>query len=74
MEAFWKSRAEAVDQIQAVSTRLHLNWSAAIPSSYTALFENVRRKLQLPFQDLSFENFLGIRVTPADLNVQPADE
>jgi adenylate cyclase class 2 len=72
--SFLEIEGEAVDQIQAVSSKLDLDWSAAIPSSYTALFEIVRRKLQLPFQYLSFENFLGIRVTASDLNVRPADE
>ena len=72
--SFLEIEGETVEQIRAVSAKLHLNWSAAIPSSYTALFESLRKKMQLPFQDISFENFRDIRVTPADLNVNPADE
>jgi adenylate cyclase, class 2 len=72
--SFLEIEGETVAQIQEISTKLHLNWNAAIPTSYTALFESLRRRMELSFQDISFENFKDIRVTPADLNVQPADE
>jgi adenylate cyclase, class 2 len=72
--SFLEIEGETVERIQALSARLHLNWNAAIPSSYTALFDNLRNKMGLSFQDISFENFRSINVTPADLNVRPADE
>lgn len=72
--SFLEIEGETVEQIQALSAKLHLDWSAAIPSSYTALFEGLRKRLGYSFQDISFENFRDIRVTPADLNVRPADE
>jgi adenylate cyclase class 2 len=72
--SFVEIEGETVDQIRDVSVKLHLDWSAAIPSSYTVLFDNVRKKMQLSFQELSFENFRDIQATPADLNVRPADE
>ena len=72
--SFLEIEGDTVEQIQALSTKLHLDWSAAISSSYTALFEGLRKKLGLSFQDLSFENFRDLRVTPADLNVRAADE
>jgi adenylate cyclase, class 2 len=71
---FLEIEGETVEQIQALATQFQLNWSAAIPSSYTSLFDELRRRLQLSFQDISFENFRDIQVTPADLNVRPADE
>jgi adenylate cyclase, class 2 len=71
---FLEIEGETVEQIQAVAAKLHLNWSAAIPSSYTALFDDLRRKMQLRFEDISFNNFQEIQVAPADLNVRPADE
>jgi adenylate cyclase, class 2 len=71
---FLEIEGETVEQIQGISAKLHLNWDAAIPSSYTALFESLRRRMGFSFQDLSFENFADLRVTSADLIVQPADE
>jgi adenylate cyclase class 2 len=71
---FVEIEGESEEQIRAVASQLNLNWTAAVPSSYTALFDKLREKLQLSFQDLSFQNFSGIQITPADLNVRPADE
>ncbi len=72
--SFLEIEGETVEQIRDISAKLGLNWNAAIPSSYTALFESLRRKMGLPFRDLSFENFGDLRVTTADLDVLPADE
>ena len=72
--SFLEIEGETVEQIQALSAKLHLDWNAAIPASYTALFEGLRQRLGYTFQDISFENFRDIRPTPADLNVRPADE
>ena len=72
--SFLEIEGETVEQIREISAELLLDWSAAIPSSYTALFESLRRKMRLSFQDISFENFRDLRVTPADLNVRPADQ
>lgn len=61
-------------QIQQVAGQLGLNWSVAIGTGYTSLFENVKKTLKLPFRDLSFENFAGIQVKSGDLAVAAADE
>lgn len=71
---FLEIEGETVEQIRDISAKLGLNWDAAIPSSYTALFEGLRWRMGLSFQDLSFENFRDLRLSSADLNVQPADE
>ena len=71
---FLEIEGETVEGIRDIAAKLHLNWNAAIPSSYTALFEGLRRRMGYSFQDLSFENFGDLRPTSADLNVQPADE
>jgi adenylate cyclase class 2 len=60
--------------IQAVNQRLGLDWEARVPESYTVLFELLREKLGLPFTDLTFENFQQLSISPADLDVRPADE
>jgi adenylate cyclase, class 2 len=60
--------------IQAINRRLGLDWEKRVPLSYTFLFDLLREKLSLPFTDLSFENFQQLSISPADLDVQPADK
>lgn len=71
---FVEIEGEDVDQIQAISTRLGLKWAAAIGSGYTALFETIRRELNLRFTDISFENFEGLEVTSDHMDVIVGDE
>jgi adenylate cyclase class 2 len=59
--------------IRAVNDRLGLDWERRAPDSYIVLFEALKARLDLPFRDLSFENFVNLKVTPADLNLRPAD-
>ena len=70
---FVEIEGDTNEQIQAVSTRLGLDWSTAIGTSYTSLFENLRKTLQLPFQDLLFEKFESIHVPASQLGVRAAD-
>lgn len=70
---FVEIEGQTLEQIRSAADRLKINWNAAIEQSYTGLFEYARKSLQLSFRDLSFENFLDIKVKAADLNVQPAD-
>jgi adenylate cyclase class 2 len=70
---FVEIEGETDEEIKAVAAKLNLDWNAAIETSYTGLFENVKKALELPFPDISFQNFEGIRVTPDHLRVQPAD-
>ena len=71
---FVEIEGDAEKQIRSVATTLKLNWDAAIDNSYTGLFENVRKTLQLSFQDLTFENFKDIQVTSDHLGVRVADD
>lgn len=59
--------------IQSSAQLLGLNWEKRILHSYSALFERLRAALGLKFRDLSFENFAGVEVSPANLGVEPAD-
>jgi adenylate cyclase, class 2 len=59
--------------IQSINLDLGLNWEAGIPVSYTNIFEQLKQTLGLNFRDLTFENFRGLVLTPADLGVIPAD-
>ena len=71
--AFVEIEGPNPEAIQSVTRKLGLEYSASIPASYTALFEQLKERLSLPFRDLSFENFKGLTLTPDDLGVHPAD-
>jgi len=71
---FVEIEGETVEAIHSAADRLDLDWAAAAGTSYLALFERVRRALQLSFQDISFENFTGIRVDSSHLSVHTADK
>ena len=59
--------------IEQTAARLRLDWGRRSLESYTFLFEKARQALGLAFEDLSFANFEGVRVTPDDLGVRAAD-
>lgn len=60
--------------IQSVTRKLGLEWETTIPASYSALFDQLKARLDLSFRDLSFESFKDLAVTPADLGVRRADQ
>ena len=70
---FVEIEGETIETIHGVTDQLNLQWETAIGTSYNALFDRVRRALQLPFHDLSFSNFEGINVQASDLEVFAAD-
>jgi adenylate cyclase class 2 len=62
-----------VDVLRECADQLRLDWAAAIPHSYHALFERVHTRLALGFRDLTFAEFGGVIVDPEYLGVWPAD-
>jgi adenylate cyclase class 2 len=60
--------------LRPAAAQLGLDWAAAIPFSYHALFEGLRRSRSLQFRDLTFESMQGIAVNSSELGVRPADE
>lgn len=60
--------------IHDLASRLRVNWDARIPKSYSLLFDELKKKLDLPFRDLTFENFRDIQISPGELSVNPADK
>lgn len=58
--------------LRPIAQKLGLNWNAAVPASYHALFERVCQARGLTFRDLSFENFKGMKILPGDLGILPA--
>ncbi|HJR80547.1 MAG TPA: class IV adenylate cyclase [Anaerolineales bacterium] len=71
---FVEIEGETVDSIRQAADVLNLDWDTTIATSYFALFRRARKALDFSFRDLTFENFANIRVTPAHLEVRPADE
>ena len=70
---FVEIEGESVESIRAIADQLRLNWETAVPTSYHALFERLRRALNRPMQDLSFAEFEHINVEMRYLGVQAAD-
>ena len=62
------------EALKPMADLLGLRWSSAIPHSYHTLFEHVVGVRALPVQDLTFQNFAGLDIRPADLGVVPADQ
>jgi adenylate cyclase class 2 len=60
-------------KIRATAERLGLIWETRSIESYLSLFQRVKDKLILTFNDLSFENFEGISVAPTELGINPGD-
>jgi adenylate cyclase class 2 len=71
---FIEIEGDSIQIIHHVAEKLTLNRNAAISKSYSALFENARQTLKLPFKDLTFANFAEVEVSPDQLQVRPADE
>lgn len=59
--------------IRSVNDRLELDWERRSPESYTVLFEGLKARNGLSFRDLSFDNFASLKMTPAYLDLRPAD-
>ena len=70
---FVELEGETEETIEVLAGRLNLNWDATIERSYSALFADVQKKLNLSFRDLSFDNFASIKVDATDLGVNVAD-
>lgn len=63
-----------LDALRPIAKKLNLNWDAAVPASYHALFGRVCKARALAFRDLSFENFADTEITSSDLGVKPAND
>ncbi len=62
------------DLIEGVAQMLGLDWSKGISMNYLSLFEVAKQHAGFSFNDLVFDNFQDIVLTPADLEVEPADK
>ncbi len=64
---FVELEGETEEMIEVLARKLNLNWDATIERSYSALFADVQKNLNLSFRDLSFDNFAGMKVDTTDL-------
>ncbi len=71
--SFVEIEGEDAGSIHAVADQLHLNWETAVAAGYVALFERVRKALNLSFHDISFANFDGVNVEAPHLGARAAD-
>ena len=70
---FVEIEGETVAAIRTAARQLKLDWGTAISKSYNALFERLRKTLELSFPDILFVNFANIKVEQSHLGVRPAD-
>ena len=61
-------------EIAGLAAKLGLHWEARIVDSYNTLFDRFCARRRLELAHLSFEEFSGLRVTSADLDLLPGDE
>ena len=54
-------------EIKAAADLLGLDWSKRILANYLALMANLQEKFDLPFDDLTFDNFGNSEVSAADI-------
>ncbi len=59
--------------IQKMCNELGFLWELRTLQSYAMLFHVVKTNLNLPFRDLTFENFAEIKVSPSHLELAPTD-
>jgi adenylate cyclase class 2 len=71
---FVEIEGQEVNAIRGTAERIGLNWNAAIPSSYGALFERVAKSRKLDTGKLTFEAFSGQRPGAKELSVIEADQ
>jgi adenylate cyclase class 2 len=70
---FSELEGETPQEIITLSERLGLNWERRVLDSYSMLFDRFKQNQNLTFQDLTFENFNGMKVSPEMLSIQAAD-
>ncbi len=70
---FTELEGPSPEAIRSLAESLGLVWERRITVSYLELFAQLKARLTLPFDDLTFEAFRELTIRPEDLGVQPAD-
>jgi adenylate cyclase class 2 len=71
---FMEIEAPNTTLIEGVAQMLGLNWDRRGIASYLGIFDVLKQHREIRFRDLTFENFASLQITPADLEVEPADD
>ncbi|MEW6241961.1 MAG: class IV adenylate cyclase [Chloroflexota bacterium] len=71
--SFVEIEGENETDIRQMAIRLGLDWEAAVPASYLALFERICGRYRLDPSRLTFDALGDIRPTAEELAVVPAD-
>jgi adenylate cyclase class 2 len=71
---FVEIESPSAAQVHELARALALNPHAAIPASYQTLFERAKTWRRLAFSDITFANFTGITIDPADYQAEFAEE
>jgi adenylate cyclase, class 2 len=50
------------DDIRKAAEAIGLNWEKRITANYLSLFATLQKQLNLPFEDVTFENFKGMEI------------
>ena len=50
------------DDIRKAAEAIGLNWEKRITANYLSLFATLQKQLNLPFEDITFENFKGMEI------------
>lgn len=58
------------DDIRTAAAQLGMDWNRRILMNYLEIFSQLKTALQLPFSDVTFDNFKSHRVDPADVRAQ----
>ena len=68
---FVEIEGASVQDLKEAAASLGLAWDRRLPETYLALFDGLRRKLQLPFIEATFDNFADrAPITARDLGAQ----
>ncbi len=70
---FAEIEGPGAEAILSAARALELTWEARTSDSYLAIFYHLRQKLSLQAQNLSFAELQGVKVSPGDLGIIPAD-
>jgi hypothetical protein len=70
---FVEIEGASVEDLKRATAWLGLAWDRRLAETYLALFEDLQRKLQLPFIEATFDNFAGrAPIAARDLGAEEA--
>jgi adenylate cyclase, class 2 len=71
---FCEIEGPTAEEIKEMAKRINLNWEMSITESYKQLFDRLKKINNVSFNDIIFENFIGVDVNLKELGIHPADK